>query len=84
MVREREGEREGSRGQHEESPRVAAERKSKKELHRAAESLKLESTPIPKKQHLTATPVSAFKSTVSHHPPIPLLLCCRGRALTHR
>lgn len=48
---------------------MVAERKSRKELHRRAQPLKSESIQIPKKQHLTATPVSAFKPTVSHHPP---------------
>lgn len=54
--REKEG-----RGQYEGSPHVAAERKSKKVLHRTAQPLKSESIQFSKKQHLTATPVSAFK-----------------------
>lgn len=48
---------------------MAAKRESKKELHRNAQPLKSESIKIPKKQHLTATPVSAFKPTDVHHPP---------------
>lgn len=57
--------------------------RSKKALHRIKQPLKSQSIQIPKKQHLTATPVSACNHTVLPHRPIMLLLCCRGPAITH-